>query len=116
MWWNSIACSDLARDIAGAIETEARAHIDPDSGIDVQPGAAQDGEQFLARADPGAAIAEIAGGALEDGRVPADGAEQVRGDQPADRAADHQGARHHSALMPSAISLGGACDASSLAL
>ncbi len=70
---------------------------------DGQPDPPHHSEQFLARADAGAAVAEIAGGALEHGRVPARSAQQMRREQPADRAADHQGAWSGQRSLPHAV-------------
>ena len=58
------------------------------------------GEQFRTGADAGAAVAKSADGALEHGDLPAGLAQQMGGEQTADRAADHQRPLPHLALAP----------------
>ena len=65
-------------------------HIDAERRVGRDPGPPHGGEQLRPRADAGAAVAEIACGALEDGHLPAGRPQEMGREQPADRAADHQ--------------------------
>ena len=80
----------LVNDGAAAVEADAR--VDPDARRRIEPDAdpPHDGEKIFARADAGAAPRQILEAALEDGDLPAGAAQQVGGQQAADRAADDE--------------------------
>ena len=80
----------LVDNAAVAIEADTPLDADPDRGVRGKPDPAHHREQLFAGADTGAAVAKVAGGALEHRDVPADVPQQMGGEQPADRAADHQ--------------------------
>jgi hypothetical protein len=54
------------------------------------PDPAHHREQLFASADPRTSVAKVAGGSLEHRDVPAGVPQQMGGEQPADRSADHQ--------------------------
>ena len=58
--------------------------------VEVDADAAEDVDELRMGADAGAAAGEVLGVALEHDDVPADVAQQMRRQQPAERAADHQ--------------------------
>jgi hypothetical protein len=70
-----------------------RANFHPDRRIDPNAYAAQNSEQLGLRTEAGAATDQIISRAFKDGDVSADGAKQIRCEQTAKRAADHQRAR-----------------------
>src|SRR6267143_6023846 len=84
---------DLENDVATALESDARAHLDPDRVVDADADPPHDREELFMDAEAGSAPRQIAAGALEYGDLPPDGAQQVRYKQPAHRSADHQGTR-----------------------
>jgi hypothetical protein len=81
-------------------EVNATAAIEADDGVDldahglveIDADAAKDVDELRVGADAGAAAGEILGVALEHDGVPAHAAQEMRGQEPAERAADHQSA------------------------
>ena len=73
--------------------------------IEVDADAAEDIHQLRTGADAGAAAGEVLGVALEHDDVPTDVAQQMRRQQPAERAADHQRATNtHQAIAQEIVS------------
>ena len=103
----------LDDDFTAAIETDDLRHLDAHRLVERDAGAPQDGDQLRMRPEPDAAARQFLGIALEDDRVPANAAEQMRGEKPAERAADHQRTRHLSAFLATAA---GDCRSSAVPL
>lgn len=87
------------RDAAVAVEADRGPHLDPHRVVERQADALHQLGERVMRADPDAAAGEVLGDALEHHGVPADRAQQVRGEEAAERAADHQRARSHAATF-----------------
>ena len=83
----------LQHDAAVAVEADDVLDLDAHRVVEIDAGAVQNFDELRMRAEADAAARQLLGIALEHDDVPADAAHQVRGDQPAERAADHQRAR-----------------------
>src|SRR2546429_621251 len=71
---------------AGAVEADDGVDLDPHGFVEVDADAMQNVDELRMRADAGAAAGQILGVALEHDDVPADVAQQMRGQQSAERA------------------------------
>ena len=78
--------------MAAAIEADDRVDLDPHGLVEFDADAAKDVDELGMGADAGAAAGEVLGVALEHDDVPADAAQEMRRQQAAERAADHQSA------------------------
>ena len=74
-----------------AIEADDGIDLDPHGVVELDADAREDVDQLRVRAHPGAAAGEVLGIALEHHRVPAGVAQELGRQEPAERAADHQG-------------------------
>ena len=92
----------LDQDLAVAVEADRPRRLDAHRLVEIDAGALEDGDELRMRAEPDAAARQFLVIALEHGGVPAGRAQQMRRDQPAERAADDEGAaRTH--LFPSPL-------------
>ena len=82
--------SSLQATSPSRIEPDVVARADAERGAVIDPEPAQNPEQRVMRAEAGAASRKVLGAALEHVDVPAGRAQHVRGEQPAERAADDQ--------------------------
>ena len=74
------------------VEADDGVDLDPHGFVEVDADAAQNVDELRMRADAGAAAGEVLGVALEHDGVPAGAAQEMRRQQSAERAADHQDA------------------------
>jgi hypothetical protein len=78
--------------------------LDPHRLVEVDPDAAKDVDELRVGADAGAATGEVVGIALEHDRIAAHAAQEMRRQQSAERATDHQGtSRRHDFSAPDAF-------------
>src|SRR5579871_798506 len=84
---------DLA---AVAVDADPVARLDAEALVHRDAELREHREQLGVRADTRAARRQVVADALEDLDFPAEAAQQVGGEQPAERAADHCRARFHS--------------------
>ena len=82
----------LDQNLAVAVEADRPRRLDPHRLVEVDAGALEDGDELRMGAKADAAARQLLVIALEHGRVPAGRAQQMRHDQPAQRAADDEGA------------------------
>src|SRR5262249_36416715 len=78
--------------LAAVIEENERVELDAHRLVEIDANAAEYVDELRMGAEPGAAAGEVLGIALENDRVPAGAAQEMGREQPAERAADHQGA------------------------
>ena len=78
--------------LAAAVEENERVELNPHRLVEIDPDAPQYIDELRMRAQPGAAAREVLGIALEHKGIPAGAAQEMCGEQPAERAADHQSA------------------------
>ena len=88
-------------DVAAAVQADEGVELHPHRLVEGNADAPQDLKQLRVGAEPGPAARQILGVALEHERVPADAAHEIGGQQPAERAADHQRAwlSHYKSLV-----------------
>ena len=80
----------LAGDLAARVEPDIEMRVDAERGTVIDPKSAQHAKQRVMRAETGAAPGKVLRAAFEHVDLPAGRAQQVRGEQPAERAADNQ--------------------------